>query len=318
VQQPDTRIISAVDRNGTAVANDGVTPSNSILFVLSSSTGSIQQGRAFNNFECSIDGSTFTDCTSPAQFSNLADGAHILEARSTDNSGNEDQSPASFTWTVDTVPPDTIISSASDGNNNTISNGSNTESTSIELTVSGTDTSIEEDEEVGIHFECSLDGSSFSTCTSPVQYDNLGDGNHVVEIIAQDNSGNKDLSPASFTWNVNPDEQGTTVTNTTITTPMTTNIGDTMINSITDGSNNAITNETTTPSITIRFEFSSVNVENLDHFECSMDGSDFVTCTSPFIFPILPEGKHVFMVRFVDLDGNMDESPATFVWDITR
>ena len=170
MQQPDTRIISAVDGNGTAVANDGVTPSNSILFVLSSSTGSIQQGRAFNNFECSIDGSAFTDCTSPAQFSNLADGAHILEARSTDNSGNEDQSPASFTWTVDTVPPDTIISSASDGNNNTISNGSNTESTSIELTVSGTDTSIEEDEEVGIHFECSLDGSSFSTCTSPVQY----------------------------------------------------------------------------------------------------------------------------------------------------
>ena len=101
---------------------------------------------------------------------------------------------------------------------------------------------------------------------------NLGDGNHVVEIIAQDNSGNKNLSPASFTWNVIPVQQGTTVTNTTITTPMTTNIGDTMINSITDGSNNAITNETTTPSITIRFEFSSVNVENLNHFECSMDG----------------------------------------------
>ena len=317
VQQPDTRIISAVDRNGTAVVNDGVTPSNSISFVLSSSTGDIQQGTAFNNFECSIDGSSFTDCTSPAQFSNLADGAHILEARSTDNAGNEDKSPASFTWTVDTVPPDTIISSASDGNNNTIANGSSTESSSIELTISGTDTSIEEDEKVGIHFECSLDGSSFSTCTSPVQYDNLGDGNHVVEIIAQDNSGNKDLSPASFTWSVNPVQQGTTVTNTTITTPTTTNTRDTMINSIADGSNNAITNETTTPSSTIRFEFSSANVENLDHFECSMDGSDFVTCTSPFIFPILPEGHHVFMVRFVDLDGNMDESPATFVWDIT-
>ena len=133
VQQPDTSIISAVDGVGTAVANDGVTPSNSIFFVMSSSTGDIQQGTAFNNFECSIDGSAFTDCTSPAQFSNLADGAHILEAGSTDNSGNKDQSPASFTWTVDTVPPDTIINSASDGNNNTISNGSSTESSSIEL-----------------------------------------------------------------------------------------------------------------------------------------------------------------------------------------
>ena len=77
----------------------------------------------------------------------------------------------------------------------------------LTFTVSGTDTSIEEDEEVGIHFECSLDGSSFSTCTSPVQYDNLGDGNHVVEIRAEDNSGNKDPSPSSFTWNVNTVQQ---------------------------------------------------------------------------------------------------------------
>src|ERR1044071_9078954 len=316
VQQPDTRIISAVDGSGTAIATDGVTSSNSIFFILSSSTGDIQKGTAFNNFECSIDGSAFTSCTSPAQFSNLADGAHILEARSTDNSGNADKSPASFTWTVDTVPPDTIISSANDGNNNTITNGSNTESTSVELIVAGSDTSIEEDEEVGIHFECSLDGSSYSTCTSPVKYDNLGVGNHVVKIIAQDNSGNKDLSPASFIWNVKPVQQGTNTNNNT-TTPMSTSIGDTIINSITDGGNNAIANESKTPSSTIRFEFSSINVANLDHFECSMDGSDFVTCTSPFIFPILPEGKHVFMVRFVDLDGNMDQTPATFVWDIT-
>ncbi|MDW0165901.1 MAG: hypothetical protein QOK65_11015, partial [Nitrososphaeraceae archaeon] len=73
-----------------------------------------------------------------------------------------------------------------------------------------------------------------------------------------------------------------------------------------------------TAAPSIRFEFSSINVDGVDHFECSMDNSDFVTCTSPFIFPILPEGNHVFMVRYVDLNGNMDESPATFVWDIKK
>ena len=320
VQQPDTMIISAVDGAGNAVANDGVTPSNSIVFVLSSSTDDIQQGTTFNSFECSIDGSSFTDCTSPAQFRNLADGAHILEARSIDNAGNEDPSPASFTWTVDSLPPETIIDSAVDSNNKTIANGSDIQSNSIILTFSGTDDGNEEAEENGIsRFECSVDGSSFSTCTSPAEYDNLSNGSHVIEVGAQDNAGNKDPSPSSLGWNVKMVQQEEKVVNdTTIGTQLgTTGLPDTVINSTTDGTN-VLNNETSTAAPSVRFEFSSINVDGIDHFECSMDNSDFVTCTSPFIFPILPEGKHVFMVRYVDLNGNMDESPATFVWDIKK
>jgi hypothetical protein len=241
---------------------------------------------------------------------------------SLDNSDNRDPSPASFTWTVDTVPPDTNIDSAIDGNNRTLTDGSDTESKSISIafTFSGTDTNIEEGEEVGINrFECSVDGSSFSTCISPVQYDNLSIGRHIVEIRTEDNAGNKDPSPSSFTWTVNTVQQDDNVINNITSTPtMASDLPDTVINSTTDGSNNVIGNETSTVSIAIRFEFSTINVEGVDHFECSMDDSEFVPCTSPFIFPILPEGKHVFMVRFVDVNGNMDESPSTFVWDITR
>ena len=317
-EAPDTKVVSGVDGSANAVANDGITPSKSITFVLSASIDGVEAAD-INNFECSVDGSSFSACTSPAQFSNLSEGAHILEVVSLDNSGKRDPSPASFTWTVDTEPPDTIIDSAIDGNNRTLTDGSNTESISIAFTFSGTDTSIEEGEEVGIdHFECSVDGSSFSTCTSPVQYDNLSIGSHIVEIRTEDNAGNKDPSPSSFTWTVNTVQQDDNVVNNiTSTPPIVSDLPDTVINSTTDGSSNVINNETSTASSTIRFEFSTTNVEGLDHFECSMDDSDFVPCTSPFIFPILPEGKHVFMVRFVDVNGNMDESPATFVWDIT-
>jgi hypothetical protein len=91
-----------------------------------------------------------------------------------------------------------------------------------------------------------------------------------------------------------------------------------VINSTTDGSNNVINNETSTASSTIRFDFSTINAKGVDHFECSMDSSEFVNCTSPFIFPNLTQGKHVFMVRFVDVSGNRDESPAAFVWEINR
>jgi hypothetical protein len=317
-EAPDTKVVSAVDGSANAVANDGITSSNSITFELSALIAGLE-ATAINKFECSLDGSSFSTCTTPAEFSSLSDGAHILEVTSLDNSGNRDPSPASFTWRVDTEPPDTNIDSAIDGNNKTLTDGSNTESTSITFTFSSIDTDIEEGEEVGInHFECSVDGSSFSTCTSPVQYDNLSNGSHIVEIMTEDNAGNKDPSPSSFTWTVSTIQQDDNIVNNiTSTPPIATDLPDTVINSTTDGSSNVINNETSTVSNTIRFEFSSINVEGIDHFECSMDDSDFVPCTSPFIFPILPEGNHVFMVRFVDVNGNMDESPATFVWDIT-
>jgi hypothetical protein len=322
VQTPDTKVVSAVDGAGNAVPNDSITPSNSIIFVLSASIAGIEDDgtSGINTFECSLDGKSFSSCTSPVQFSVLTDGAHILEVRSLDNSGNKDPSPASFTWSVDTEPPDTILNAAIDANNNTLTNGSDTESTSITFTFSGIDTGIEEGEEIGInHFECSIDGSSFSTCSSPVQYDSLANGSHKAEIMAVDNSGNEDPSPSSLTWNVNTVQQDANVVDNKTSIPSeTTDIPDTVINSSTDGSNNNVNNDTSTPSSTMKFEFSSINVEGMDHFECSMDDSDFVTCTSPFIFPNLPEGKHVFMVRFVNFNGNMDESPATFVWDINR
>lgn len=141
----------------------------------------------------------------------------------------------------------------------------------------------------------------------------------MVEIITVDNSGNKDPTPSSFTWKVNTGrETGNIVNKITGAPSRATNLQDTAINSTTDGSNNVINNETSTASSTIRFDFSTINTKGVDHFECSMDSSEFVSCTSPFIFPNLSEGKHVFMVRFVDLNGNKDESPAAFVWEINR
>jgi len=321
VQPLDTSIVSAIDGKKNPVANDGITPSRTIIFVLLASNTGIVEGNAIGmrGFECSLDGASFSTCTSPVEFNGLADGAHILEVRAADSSGNKDSSPASYTWTIDTTPPDTAIDSATDGNNKTITDGSDTLSTSMNFTFSGTDASIEEGEEIGInHFECSIDRSSFTTCTSPSQFENLAKGTHIFEVRAEDNSGNIDSSPSSFTWNVKTVLENNTSVSKVTGTPTGTNNSDTIINSSTDGGNNIINNDTSTPFNTIKFEFSSINIERTDHFECSMDGSDFVTCTSPFIFPNLSDGKHVFMVRFVDANGNKDESPATFVWEINR
>ena len=50
--------------------------------------------------------------------------------------------------------------------------------------------------------ECSLDGSAFSTCTSPHAFTGLSEGEHTVAFRAVDDAGNADPSPASRTFTV--------------------------------------------------------------------------------------------------------------------
>ena len=47
---------------------------------------------------------------------------------------------------------------------------------------------------------CSLDGSSFSTCTSPMKYTNLQGEAHEFQVYAVDTAGNVDTSPAQYRW----------------------------------------------------------------------------------------------------------------------
>jgi hypothetical protein len=127
-------------------------------------------------------------CTSPQSYSSLAEGSHTFQVRAVDNAENTDASPASFSWFVDTVRPDTVLDSHP---------ADPTASTSASFSFHATDASPSS----GIAgFECKLDGGSYSACTSPQSYSGLGDGSHTFSVRASDNAGNTDASPASFTW----------------------------------------------------------------------------------------------------------------------
>ena len=110
---------------------------------------------------------------------------------------------ASVISTSTTSPPNTVISSAIDGNNNPVQNGSSTVSTSIAFHVTATPGS-----NPIAGFQCSLDASHFSTCatdTNPgtVSYNNLGAGQqHTFKVRAVDTEGNKDPTPATFIWTI--------------------------------------------------------------------------------------------------------------------
>jgi hypothetical protein len=58
-----------------------------------------------STFECSLDGSAFAACSSPASYTGLGDGAHSFDVRATDSSANADATPAGASWTIDVQPP---------------------------------------------------------------------------------------------------------------------------------------------------------------------------------------------------------------------
>ena len=60
-------------------------------------------------FACSLDGAGLQPCTSPFNVLGLAQGAHTFAVAAIDAAGHQDPSPATASWTVDTVPPDIAL-----------------------------------------------------------------------------------------------------------------------------------------------------------------------------------------------------------------
>ena len=71
-------------------------------------SGADADGSGLGSFECRLDSEdpeAWQVCTSPQAYSGLADGTHRFEVRAIDLVGNPDQSPATFSWNIDTPPP---------------------------------------------------------------------------------------------------------------------------------------------------------------------------------------------------------------------
>jgi hypothetical protein len=148
----------------------------------SSASFSFAGGERGLGFSCSLDGAADTDCTSPRTYSSLSEGAHTLAVKAKDAVGNV--GPATtFTWTIDLTPPPapTLLT--------------HPDAVTTAHSVAFTFTDSEED----AGFRCSLDGASYTGCTSPKSYSSLAVGSHTFMVYVVDVAGNLSTSVA-FSW----------------------------------------------------------------------------------------------------------------------
>jgi P pilus assembly chaperone PapD len=272
------------DVNGNALgANKSwtfttVTPPNTTIDPNSGPTGTVastsasfafSSSKANSTFQCSLDNSTFAACTSPKSYSGLSQGSHNFRVRAI-ASGITDQTAASRSWTVDTVAPDTSITAKPN-------NPSNNASPSFSFSSNEENSSL----------QCSIDGGSYSACTSPKSLSTLSEGSHIFSARATDAAGNTDQSPAEYTWMVDTVAPDTSI----------------------DSNPDALTNSTSAS-----FDFSSNEAGST--FECKLDSGSYATCNSPKSYSSLGGGSHTFSVRVTDAAGNTDQSPAEYTWTV--
>ena len=270
-----------------------------------------EANEAVSRFDCSLDGGTFAQCSSPRTYTGLADGDHVFQVKATDLAGNR-EATATHRWTIDNAAPDTIIDSGPD--NECSSEGSSTQC-------------YEDRQEFHFHategpatFECRLDEEESSgerggtvtnpgewePCTSPTTVETPNSsGTYTFAVRATDRAENQDETPARRTWTYycqcegRGSRQGADRRTPSADPPLSPQIVE-----------GPASGEGLTGAL-----FSFVADLAATAFECALDGADFETCTSPLNYVGLAPGPHVFRVRALGPDGRVGGT-AAWAWTV--
>ena len=274
---------------------DSTAPDTSITAGPSASTASTAASFRFttteagSSFECLIDDGDWGPCSSPKSYSGLAAGSHTIMVRAIDAAGNQDPSPASSTWTVDTTLPDvTLVNPADgaatndstptfDGSAGTLAGDSSTVTVKVYRPVAGAP-----DELVESRTATRAADGSWSVVANP----SLPDGDYIVRAEQLDGASNVGTS-AAHSFRVD-----TSAPNTFFT----------------------LTPPAATGTSSADFHFDSN--ESGASFECRLDGGAWSACSSPEVRSGLAAGSHTFQVRATDGAGNTDATPASVTWTV--
>jgi hypothetical protein len=332
----------------TVIATSPANPTNDTTgdFTFTSPNGG-------TSFECRVDGGAYAACAATYTTAALSEGAHTLDVRAVDAAGNVDATPVSYTWTVDSTAPDTLIDSAPPA-----------------VTADNTGSFDFSSPENGVSFECSLDSGAYAACPAAYTTAALADGPHTLEVRAVDAAGNVDASPAAHTWTVDTAPPNTVIASApsnpttdtsadftfsspdggvafecsldngayaacgpSYTTPALSEGNHTLQVRASDAAGNVdpspaeysfavdttapdtiIAASPTDPSNDPTADFSFTSPDGGVAFECSVDSAPFASCNATFATAALADGEHTLSVRALDAAGNTDPTPATYLW----
>ena len=256
------------------------TAQNSGAFAYASSEGGSE-----SFFDCQLDSTNWVFCDGGSYgYSNLADGNHTFRVRAMDGVGNMDNSPAEYTWVIDTVAPQTSIN---------LWTSSPTSNTNPEYGFVGSD--------VGgtgvVAFECRLYDTGWEACgngtaSGYMSYSDIADGSYTFRVRAIDAAGNVDPQPAIEPLVVDTIDPTTTLTG-------------------------APPDPTNSASATFTFTGDDGAGSGVGGFECHLDyGPSWEACSSPKEYTGLSDGTHIFGVRAMDNAWNVESTAEEFIWTV--
>jgi uncharacterized repeat protein (TIGR01451 family) len=146
-------------------------------------------GSGVAGFECKLDLGAWAACNSGSKsYTGLSEVSHTFYVRAVDAAGNKGSPSAHFTWLVDLTAPTTTIDTRPPDPS---------DSNSADFTFHGDDGSGS-----GVAgYECKLDTGGWVACNSGSKtYTSLSEGSHTFYVRTVDKAGNKDGSPAEYTW----------------------------------------------------------------------------------------------------------------------
>jgi|GEM_PF-510213 len=136
--------------------------------------------------------SEWEPCDPTLLLTGLTDGMHTIHVAAVDGAGNVDPTPATYTWLVDTIAPDTEITEGPPARTGPDDGASFSYASP--------------DEPELTTFECRLDGGAWEPCdggATSVSAEGLEVGGHVLAVRACDPvSGLCDPTPAVWSWEV--------------------------------------------------------------------------------------------------------------------
>jgi len=170
-------------------AGDNTPPDTSIITDaknISSSTEYIFKlisSEANSKFLCNLDNTSWNECDDNIKLINLEDGVHSLKAAAFDSAGNIDKIPAVFTWQIDITSPEIIFIKSPN-------KFSGSTAAFFEITFNEETVSL-----------CRLDNNEFNICIATSSFENLSEGEHNFNIIAEDKLGN--IASSTYAWAIN-------------------------------------------------------------------------------------------------------------------